>query len=188
VSNAVGDARYADAGAPTTSLRATPRAALGWFVAVATGVLGADQFAKWLVLQHIRGGETKHVVGPVVLRRAFNTGVAFTLGDRQKWLPFLLPVIVVALTIWAVRRVRSGPRSDGLVFGLLVGGAWGNLLDRAFRGPRFLRGAVVDFVDVGVFNFAVFNVADAALTVSCFLLILMTLLRDRARSRQGSAT
>jgi signal peptidase II len=51
----------------------------------------------------------------------------------------------------------------------VLGGALGNLGDRMFRGPGMLRGAVVDFIDFRVWP--VFNVADAAITVGCLLLL-----------------
>jgi len=54
-------------------------------------------------------------------------------------------------------------------FGLVLGGALGNLADRIFRAPRFLHGEVVDFVSVGAWP--TFNVADSAITVGAILVI-----------------
>jgi signal peptidase II len=56
-----------------------------------------------------------------------------------------------------------------LAVGLVLGGALGNLADRLFRGHGFLNGAVVDFVDLRVWP--VFNLADAAITIGCLLLV-----------------
>ncbi len=52
---------------------------------------------------------------------------------------------------------------------LVLGGALGNLSDRVFRDPGFLRGAVVDFVSVGAWP--TFNVADSAITIGAVLII-----------------
>ena len=170
---------------------------LSLFSTFSIGVVALDQVTKWGVLRYIGPDRVVKIAGPIVLRRAFNTGVAFTLGSSQRWLPYVLPLVVVVLTIWALRRLDS-PRlgsdaleshavesqpADPLVLALLVGGAWGNLLDRCFRGESFLTGAVVDFIDVGVFDFPVFNIADSALTVGCALLMILALLQNRARRR-----
>jgi signal peptidase II len=53
--------------------------------------------------------------------------------------------------------------------GLVLGGALGNLADRMFRGRGWLRGAVIDFIDFRVWP--VFNVADAAITCGCLMLV-----------------
>ena len=69
----------------------------------------------------------------------------------------------------------DAPRRTGLVsavavaLGLVLGGAFGNVADRVFRSPGFLKGAVVDFVDVGFWP--VFNLADSAITCGCLLLL-----------------
>ena len=54
--------------------------------------------------------------------------------------------------------------------GLLIGGASGNILDRMFRGDGWMKGAVVDFIDLQWFP--VFNVADSAVTIGAGILIL----------------
>jgi signal peptidase II len=57
-----------------------------------------------------------------------------------------------------------------IALSMVLGGALGNLLDRIFRAPGFLRGHVVDYVSVG--SFPSFNVADSAITIGAVLLIL----------------
>ena len=73
-----------------------------------------------------------------------------------------------------VYLIVSGAASSrlpvALAMGLLLGGAVGNLLDRVFRAPGLLRGAVVDFVDLQFWP--VFNVADMGITVGCVMLLL----------------
>ena len=63
-----------------------------------------------------------------------------------------------------------------VALGLVLGGAFGNVIDRIFRSPGFLRGAVVDFVDVGFWP--VFNLADSAITCGCLLLLLASWSRE----------
>jgi len=105
-----------------------------------------------------------------------NTGVAFGLG-AGKSLP-LVAITLVALGLVAGLafsvRSRTWPRSIAL--GLIVGGAAGNLLDRARWG------SVIDFVDFGYRQnwFPVFNAADSAITVGV-ILFAFTLLTESAR-------
>lgn len=68
-------------------------------------------------------------------------------------------------------RVRS-PWAVASV-ALIGGGAAGNLVDRIFRDPGGLYGHVVDFISIG--NFAIFNVADAAITVGVVVYLIFAL-------------
>jgi signal peptidase II len=61
---------------------------------------------------------------------------------------------------------------------LVLGGALGNLVDRVVRSPGFLRGAVVDFIDIG--PWPTFNVADAALTIGALMFAVLLLRAERA--------
>jgi len=69
-------------------------------------------------------------------------------------------------------------RSVAVALGLVLGGALGNLADRVFRAPGFGRGSVIDFVDLRWWP--VFNVADAAITCGCVLLVLLSVGRSGA--------
>jgi signal peptidase II len=60
---------------------------------------------------------------------------------------------------------------------MLIGGALGNVVDRLFRGEKWLAGAVVDFIDLQWFP--VFNIADSAVTVGAAILILSSLTASR---------
>lgn len=144
-------------------------------------VVAADQLAKALVLNRIEPGEVIDL-GPVHLVRAFNTGMAFSLGRGRPGLVVVIFALVVGL-VWFARRELTRPSGSdrlpllpALAFGLLIGGAVGNLADRLMRSPGIGRGAVVDFIDVkGFLDFwPVFNIADIALTVGSLLLILLT--------------
>jgi signal peptidase II len=69
--------------------------------------------------------------------------------------------------------------------GLIIGGAVGNLLDRLFRAPGWLRGGVIDFIDVQWWP--IFNVADIAVTVGGALLIVSSLRPSAERSGAADA-
>ena len=100
-----------------------------------------------------------------------NTGAAF--GMLQGLGPvFMVLAIIVSLAI--LYYFPSVPKEEWLIrlaMGLQLGGAVGNLIDRLQYGP------VTDFISVG--TFAVFNIADASITVGTILLVLGMWLRER---------
>jgi signal peptidase II len=140
-------------------------------------VVGLDQLTKWLVLRKIGLSERVGVVGPLSLVRRYNTGVAFSLGAGSAVTAWLVTAVVVALLVWVVRTISRGAQPlFALLLAAIAGGGVGNQLDRLFRNGGWNKGAVIDFIDAGLFNFAIFNVADMALTVGCALLAAWTLL------------
>jgi signal peptidase II len=99
----------------------------------------------------------------------------------------VIAIAVVVVIIRIARRLRS--TAWAIALGLVLGGAVGNLLDRIFRSPGFLRGHVVDFISLfgpDGQHFAVFNVADSGITCGAVVLVLTALLgieMDGRRSR-----
>jgi signal peptidase II len=88
-------------------------------------------------------------------------------------------VVAGVVAYFLVRTVRRTHDTLLVVaLSLVLGGALGNLIDRIFRSPGFLRGAVVDFVHVG--SFPTFNVADAAITVGAVLVVVWALWGNEA--------
>jgi len=69
-----------------------------------------------------------------------------------------------------------------LAAGLIVAGALGNLIDRLFRGDAWLRGAVVDFIDLQWFP--VFNLADSAISVGAAIMVISSMLPSRQVAEQ----
>lgn len=133
----------------------------------ATATVVVDQISKAIAIRVLNPGERVDIIGSFfgfVLAR--NPGAAFSmLPGRSVLLAWLTTLIVVVVTVWAARS-----REFPILFGMIIGGGLGNLADRIFRSPGFLRGRVVDFVD---FSFwPTFNLADAAITVGVLLLLL----------------
>ena len=83
--------------------------------------------------------------------------------------PFLAVGALALVIVMASNGATTRSAALAVAVGLVLGGALGNLADRLFRGRGWLRGAVVDFVDFRVWP--VFNVADAAITCGCILLL-----------------
>ena len=141
--------------------------------ALAVLVVLADQVTKAAITARY-GGCGNPTFYPVLGRYAgfsyvCNTGTAFSrfAGSQLVWVPVL---IAVAAVIWLWVRSLAAPRAlQQLAFGLIIGGAIGNLIDRARLGY------VVDFVDLRLtdtLRWYVFNVADASICVGVALLAL----------------
>lgn len=145
---------------------------------VAAAVLAADQLTKWWALRRLPRGSI-HVIWTLQLMLARNTGAAFSLLSGRGVGPAiaLAAVVIVAVLALGSRYLRS--RLGAVAVGLVVGGAFGNLADRAFRSHHgFLQGAVIDFIDLQWWP--VFNVADACIVVGVVVIAVITALRKPA--------
>ena len=147
-------------------------------VGLVVGVLLLDQITKAWVVASLADGPLSIIGDRVELRLSRNPGGAFSI------LTGFTPVLAVLAAIVAIVLVRVAQRAKDPVMvvalSLVLGGALGNLTDRLFRAPGFLRGEVVDFVRVGAFPS--FNVADSAITIGAVLLLVWGW-RDRDERR-----
>ncbi len=143
-------------------------------LAVAAGVLLADQLTKLWALRTL-DDRTIGLFWTIRLRLIFNQGTAFGLGPSLAPLITVAAVVVSLLLIAATWSTTS--RGVAALAGLVLGGALGNLGDRAFRGDGFFGGSVVDFVDPQWWP--VFNVADAAISVGVVIFAAVLLWSSR---------
>jgi len=147
-----------------------PRRAGWWVAGIVIGVVLLDQLTKTWAVRDLADGPVE-LFGDVAFRLSRNRGGACSLFQRFTPLLAVLAIVLAVVLVRALQRTR-----DPLVLialALILGGAVGNLIDRLFRSPSFLRGEVVDFVDVG--RFPVFNVADSAITIGAVLLFIAVL-------------
>jgi len=145
-----------------------------WLAAV---VVIADQAVKLLSLQLHR--TVTIIPGVLAFTYAENTGMAFSLLSGQPWLLGVLSAACILAGWAALRRYRMGTLSR-IAAMLMLGGAMGNMID------RFLRGFVIDMFRTLFMEFAIFNVADAALTVGTALMAVSLVFRpDEWRERDG---
>ncbi len=138
---------------------------------VAVGVLLLDQLTKWLAVTYLEGKPSVEVLGPVLkLTFVRNPGAAFSLGGGYTIIFSLLAAAVAVVIVVTARTLSS--IAWAVALGGLLGGALGNLLDRTFREPGFLRGHVVDFLQLPYWP--IFNVADMAVVCSAGLIVVLT--------------
>jgi len=158
----------------SSTASASPRAqAWLWALATAAVVLLIDQLAKIAVRDSIALGETRSLLpGLVQLVDARNRGIAFGFLPGQQWL--VTALIALALLVLLAYFARHSTRPFlWLATGMLLGGALGNVLD------RIRAGSVTDFVKLPL-GWPPFNLADAAITIGVFLLVLTIERRERA--------
>ena len=157
-------------------MSAPPRpGVLALLVVVAAVIAVADQVVKAWAVANLPRNVPVHVIGDLLLfRRVENPGAAFSLATGATWVFSIIAVAVVVFLVWFARRIRSV--AWAVLFGLLLGGTLGNLIDRLTRAPGFGVGHVVDFILVPWMLPAIFNLADSAIVVSMCLFVLLTLL------------
>jgi lipoprotein signal peptidase len=148
---------------------------------LAAVILVADQASKWAMLEVLRLPEVRHIplvaLGPFGfdLTMVWNRGVTFgMLSGDAPWTQAALGAVALLIAAFLLRwMARAENRATALALGAVVGGAVGNVIDRA----RF--GAVADFFDAHAWgwHWYVFNVADAAIVLGVLTLVADALFR-----------
>lgn len=151
----------------------------GPMLAMVAGAVALDQIIKYLVETMLPFQELVPVLPMLSLYRTWNEGIAFSL---LKDLPdsglLVLTLVVIMFVLYLWRRTPADRTLAHLGFALIIGGALGNLIDRAVYGH------VVDYIlfHTRTWSFAVFNLADSFISVGAGLIVLDELiaaLRDR---------
>lgn len=142
--------------------------------AVVTAVaVAADQWIKYLVETRLPMQEAIEMLPFLALYRTYNTGVAFSMFSSIGDIGLLAIAIgVILFVLYLASRTGPGNWIARLGFALIVGGALGNIIDRATYGH------VVDYIlfHTPVWSFAVFNLADAFITVGAVAVVIDELL------------
>jgi signal peptidase II len=141
-------------------------------------VLVLDQWTKAWVVTNLNppdfGPQIQIISNYLILFYIKNNGAAFSLLANSAILILLIALAIGLITYLYLRMLNTGSLWYKLIFGLIIGGALGNLIDRARHS-----GYVVDFISFRIpqanFYFAIFNIADAAISVGVFLLFVTLL-------------
>lgn len=100
-----------------------------------------------------------------------NPGAAFGFATGATIVFTFISLAAVATIVYYSSKITSIGWANTL--GLVLGGVLGNLTDRLFRSPGFLKGEVIDWLELT--NFPVFNLADSAIVVAAFLAIVLSI-------------
>jgi len=144
---------------------------------VAALVLALDQLTKHTIAAGISPGETRRLLPGVQLVHVRNTGVAFSLLAGGGIAVLVVTFVAIALLVSYLAARPERPLL-WLATGMLVGGAFGNLID------RLADGAVTDFVKLP--HWPAFNVADMAITFGILALLWIMEGRRGEQARRGA--
>ncbi len=136
-----------------------------WFLLLVAAVAGADQLVKWRIFSYLQDREPPSLVvipNILSLTAVHQTGAAFGMFRGHNLVLAIVSalafVILGALTYWATRRITVA------AFGIIAGGAVGNLID------RIMLHEIRDFIDLHIWP--VFNLADVAICAGAAILVV----------------
>ncbi|MFJ8513037.1 signal peptidase II [Lysinibacillus xylanilyticus] len=153
------------------------------YYGLAAFVVILDQWTKWLIVKNMEFGERISVWDPwfgILSHR--NRGAAWGMLEGQMWLFSIVTIGVICAILYFYHKEAKGKPLFQVGLMLLLGGAIGNFIDRIFRGE------VVDFVSVLIpvinYDFPIFNIADAALTMAVVILMIGLIVEDKKGKKQ----
>ena len=145
-----------------------------------------DQLSKWMAVASLDEGIPQAVMPHLNMTLAYNYGAAFSfLGDQDGWQRWFFVVLSFAVSIYILYWLKKLDRSErwtAIALSLVLGGAFGNGID------RLLSGRVTDFIDLYVNfdlfflnngHFAIFNIADIAITIGAILLVVISFFPEK---------
>ena len=155
-----------------------------WFIFFIPAIIAVllDLISKsWFFDYLNKNGNVCLIENFLYITKAYNKGVAFGLLQKLHiLLMYFIPLIIIGLAIY-IHINKKLPSFQVFLFGLILGGAIGNYYDRLFidKGVR-------DFIDVKLFSydFPVFNIADAFISCSVFLLFLLSLFQKEPQKTE----
>ncbi|UCD55031.1 MAG: signal peptidase II [Candidatus Omnitrophota bacterium] len=134
-----------------------------WILAIFIFLL--DRFSKIFVLQNLELNESVKIIKNIFyLTLVHNTGAAFGIFKDQTLFFIIISILAVITIVIYIKKFSNIPPAIKIGLALILGGALGNIVD------RLCFGYVVDFLDFKIWP--VFNIADSAITVGTFLLIV----------------
>lgn len=125
-------------------------------------IIFLDQLTKVLLI------EKNFAIIPNILNITYteNTGVAFGIGSNNLILIIIVNIIILGIVIKYIRERHEKLKFKILIpLILILSGGIGNLID------RILSGYVIDFIDINLFNFPNFNLADMSITIGVIILL-----------------
>lgn len=144
---------------------------------IIVAVVIADQATKNWALNSLSDGRTIDLFWTLRFNLVFNSGMAFSQGQG---LGRLIGLLAIGVAVWLWSSLKKASTNLSLVgTAMLIGGALGNVVDRLFRGEKWLAGSVIDFIDLQWFP--VFNIADSAVTLGAAMLITSSVVTSRTK-------
>ena len=137
-----------------------------------------DILTKQLVLNYMLEHQSLTIIEHFFsITFAKNTGVAFSFLEGQVPLIIIMTSIIILFILKYIKTTNPS-KYETICYGLIIGGALGNLID------RLIYGYVIDFLDFNIFgySFPIFNLADTAIVIGIFMLIILSLIESRNKN------
>tara|TARA_B100001750_G_C15338028_1_gene510787 strand:+ start:99 stop:578 length:480 start_codon:yes stop_codon:yes gene_type:complete len=144
------------------------------FISIITIIL--DQLSKFLIIIFLPLGNSWPQEGILRFTHARNTGAAFSLFQDQSLILSIVSVIAVIFILFVFKSINNPSLLIRITFGLQIGGAFGNLID------RFRLGYVTDFIDFGWWP--IFNIADSSIVVGITIMIFYFLFTNENKKNE----
>lgn len=142
---------------------------------------GADQLIKYWAVENLKGNGSREFlkIGDIdIMHLTYleNDGAVFGSFGGMRWALIIVTALLMTFCVYYMIRHR---KEKMLVFclTLIVSGGLGNIIDRIFRD-----GLVVDYLDLQLFDFAIFNFADCCVTVGAALLLIYVIFFDKSNT------
>ena len=145
-------------------------------IAIIVGIIALDQLTKWLAVIYLQG-EPSFPLWQDVLHFTYarNEGAAFGILSDQRWVFMVFSTVAILALLAVLFIYRPKSRYVQITLAMIAAGGIGNMID------RILLGYVIDFIDFTLIDFAIFNVADAFVTVGAFMMmgyLILDILRE----------
>lgn len=128
-----------------------------------------DIGSKFLVSRIFILNESKTIIDNFLnITYVRNTGAAWSILDNNTWIVTVISLLIIIGIIYYVYRNRVSKKILKIGYGLILGGAIGNFID------RIVYGYVIDFIDIDIFgwNYPIFNLADMFIVVGVILVMI----------------
>ena len=133
-------------------------------------IVAFDRITKLLAVHFLKGKPPVTFIPKVVqFNYAENTGMAFSMFSGARWIFVILTFCVCVFALWYLFSNRTSNLWEYWSIGVIVAGGIGNLIDRTFQAY------VIDFIEPTFMNFAIFNIADSAVTLGATSFVICML-------------
>ncbi len=145
---------------------------------IAVILIALDRLTKNWAAKALIGGDIAVIDKVLYFHYTENTGVAFSMFSDNRWVLVGVTsvMLVVALAFFLSGKIKD--KVELFALSLIIAGGVGNLID------RLSLGYVIDFIDVRIINFAIFNVADMCITIGAFLVCIAAFAAERREKRE----
>ena len=139
-----------------------------------------DQIIKIVLTTNLDIGSSLNIINNFfAITLLENTGAAFSIFTQNTALLIIIGVIALVLIYFWLLKGKTLKTHDSILYGMLLGGIMGNLID------RIIHGYVIDYLDFKIFgyNFPVFNFADTLIVISIIIIIVLMFKGDKNENR-----